>query len=55
MEERGSACTSLVERPGGKRPFRRPNCRWEDNIKMNLRELGLDNVSWFIWQRISTD
>ena len=24
----------------GKRPLRRPRCRWEDNIKMNLQEVG---------------
>jgi hypothetical protein len=28
----------LVRRPEGKRPLRRPRCKWEDNIKMALRE-----------------
>jgi hypothetical protein len=27
----------LVGRPEGKRPLGRPRCRWEDNIKLNLR------------------
>jgi hypothetical protein len=27
----------LVGRPEGKRPVGRPRCRWEDNIKMDLR------------------
>jgi hypothetical protein len=35
-----SAHTVLVGKPEGKRPHGRPRCRWKDNIKMNLRELG---------------
>ena len=30
----------MVEKPEGKRPFGRPRRRWEDNIKMDLQELG---------------
>jgi hypothetical protein len=30
----------LAGRPEGKRPVRRPGCRWEDNIKMDLKEVG---------------
>jgi hypothetical protein len=30
----------LVEKPGGKRPLGRPGPRWEDNIKMDLQEVG---------------
>jgi hypothetical protein len=30
----------LVGRPEGKRSLRRPRCRWEDNIKMDLEEVG---------------
>jgi len=30
----------LVGKPEGKRPLVRPRCRWEDNIKMDLREVG---------------
>jgi hypothetical protein len=29
-------------RPEGKRPLGRPRRRWEDNIKMDLREMGID-------------
>jgi hypothetical protein len=36
----------LVGRPEGKRPLGRPNCRWEDNIKMDLREIGIDEANW---------
>jgi hypothetical protein len=35
----------LVRRPEGKRPLGRPRCRWEDNIKMNLREMGIDGAN----------
>jgi hypothetical protein len=30
----------LVEKPGGKRPLGKPSCRWEDGLKMDLREIG---------------
>jgi hypothetical protein len=36
----------LVGRPEGKRPLERPRCRWEDNIKMDVREVGMDGVNW---------
>jgi hypothetical protein len=35
----------LVGRPKGKRPLARPRHRWEDNIKMDLREIGIDGVN----------
>jgi hypothetical protein len=37
---------SLVGRPESKRPLRRPRRRWEDNIKMDLREIGIDGANW---------
>jgi hypothetical protein len=36
----------LVGRPEGKRPLGRPRRRWEDNIKMDLREIGIDGANW---------
>jgi hypothetical protein len=36
----------LVGRPKGKRPLGRPRHRWEDNIKMDLREIGINRVNW---------
>jgi hypothetical protein len=36
----------LVGRPEGKRPLVRPRCRWEDNIKMDLREIWIDGENW---------
>jgi hypothetical protein len=36
----------LIGRPEGKTPLRRPRRRWEDNIKMDLREIGIDGANW---------
>jgi hypothetical protein len=36
----------LVGRPESKRPLGRPRRRWENNIKMNLRETGIDGANW---------
>jgi hypothetical protein len=36
----------LVGRPEGKRPLRRPRCRWEDNIKIDLGDIGIDGANW---------
>jgi hypothetical protein len=36
----------LIGRPEGKRPLGRPRRRWEDNIKMNLKETGIDGANW---------
>jgi transcription termination factor 2 len=36
----------LVGRPEGKRPLGRPRRRWEDNIKQDLREIGIDGANW---------
>jgi hypothetical protein len=36
----------LVGRSEGKRPLGRPRRRWDDNIKMDLREIGIDGVNW---------
>jgi hypothetical protein len=43
---KGNACRILVGKPEGKRPLGRPRRRWEDNIKMNLRELGCSGMDW---------
>jgi hypothetical protein len=46
MRERRSAYKVLVGRPEGKRPLVRSRRRWEDNIKMYLREIGIDGAKW---------
>jgi hypothetical protein len=43
-EERG-VYRVLVGRPEGKKPLERPRRRWEDNIKMDLREIGIDGAN----------
>ncbi|KAJ4449261.1 hypothetical protein ANN_00658 [Periplaneta americana] len=46
MGESRNACRVLVGRPEGKRPLGMPRRRWEDNIKMDLREVGYDDRDW---------
>ena len=41
MEKGRSAFKILTGKPTGKRPLGRPRCRWENNIKMNLEEIGI--------------
>jgi len=36
----------LVCKPEGKRPLGRPRCKWEDNIKMDLQEVGCGGKDW---------
>ena len=36
----------LVGKPEGKRPLGRPRRRWEDNIKMDLQEVGCGGMDW---------
>ena len=40
MGDRRGVYTVLIGEPEGKRPLRRPQRRWEDNIKMDLQEVG---------------
>jgi hypothetical protein len=44
----------LVGRPEGKRPLGRPRHRWEDNIKLDLREIGINGANWIqlAWDRV---
>jgi hypothetical protein len=46
MGEMRGAYNILVGKPEGRRPLGRPRCRWEDNIKMNLDEIGYGDVDW---------
>jgi hypothetical protein len=36
----------LVGKLKGKRPLGRPRHRWEDNIKLDLREIGINGANW---------
>jgi hypothetical protein len=44
MGEKRNVYRLLVGKPEGKRPLGRPRCRWIDNIKMDLFEIGLNVV-----------
>ena len=46
MEEGRDVHKVLVGKPEGKRPLGRPSCRWEDNIQMNLQEVGCGGMAW---------
>jgi len=46
LGERRGAYRVLVGKPEGKRPLGRPRLRWEDDIKMNLEEVGWGGMDW---------
>ena len=46
MGERGGIYRVLVGKPEGKRSLGRPKRRWEDNIKMDLQEVGRGSMDW---------
>jgi hypothetical protein len=46
MGEKRNAYRLLVGKPVGRRPLRRPRCRWLDNIRMDLVEVGWGDVDW---------
>jgi hypothetical protein len=52
MGEEIKAYKVLVVKPEGKRPLGRPRLRWEDGVRMDLRETGLGCVDWI---RLSQD
>jgi len=46
MGERRGEYRILLGKPGGKRPLGRPRRRWEENIKMDLQEVGCGGIDW---------
>jgi hypothetical protein len=44
--EKSDAYRLLVGKPEGRRPLGRPRHRWVDNIRMDLGEVGWDDVDW---------
>ena len=46
MEKGRSAFKILTGKPTGKRPLGRPKRRWEDNIRMDLKEIGINTRNW---------
>jgi len=51
MGERKGVFRVLVGKPEGKRPLGRPSRRWEDNIKMDLQEVGCGGMDWIDMER----
>ena len=45
MDEGRSSFNVLTGTPTGKRPLGRPRQRWEDNIKMDLKEIGINTMN----------
>jgi hypothetical protein len=54
MGEKKGVHRALVGKPEGRRPLGRPRLRWENNIKMDLREVGWGAQTGLIWLRIWT-
>jgi len=48
MGKRRGLYVVLVRNPEGTRPFGRPTRRWEDNIKMDLQEVGCEGMAWIV-------
>ena len=46
MEEGKIDFKILTGKPTGKRPLGRPRRRWEDNIRMDLEEIGINTKNW---------
>jgi hypothetical protein len=46
MGEKRNAYRLLMGNPEGRRPLGRPRRRWVDNIRMELVEVGWDDVDW---------
>jgi hypothetical protein len=46
MRAKRNAYRLLVGKPKGKNPLGRPRCRWVDNIRMDLGEVGWGDVDW---------
>jgi hypothetical protein len=52
VREMRNAYSILVGKPVGKIPLGGPRRRWVDNIRMDLRKMGRQNVDWCIWLRV---
>ena len=46
MEQGRSAFKILTGKPTGKRPLGRPRRRWEDNIRLDLKQMGINTRNW---------
>ena len=46
MGDKRGAYRILVGKPEGNRPLGRPKCKWDDNIKMDLQDVGCGGKDW---------
>jgi hypothetical protein len=46
MRVSSGVCRVLVGKPEGRRSLGKPRCRWEDNVKMDLQEVGNGSMDW---------
>ena len=46
MEKRRDGCSALMRKSEGNTPFGRPSCRWNDNIKINLKVIWRQGFNW---------
>ena len=49
MEKGRNTFKILTRRPTEKKPLERPRHRWEENIRMNLEDVGINVLNWFDW------
>ena len=49
MEESRNSLKFLTGKPRGKRTLGRLRRRWEDNIRMDLKEIGINSKNWVDW------
>jgi len=54
MGERNGVYMILVGKPEGERPLGRPRHRWDDNINMDLQEVGCEGMDWIDLAQIRT-
>jgi hypothetical protein len=54
MGESKGAYRVVVGKPGGRKPLGRSRLRWENNIKMDFREVGYGARTRSVWFRIGT-
>ena len=45
-DENRGVYRAVVRKPGGKRPLGRPRRRWQDNIKMDIQDVGWRGMDW---------
>ena len=54
MRERRGVYRALVGKAEGKRPIGRPRLRWEDNIKLDLQDVGCGVMDWIELAEVGT-